>query len=404
MHPPLLMLVLVALLAGCHQIAGYEPAQAPDAAESADVIADGQPTVYDVMAADLGAPCEGASYPRCESDCAAIVCQNGYEEHIPCFLGCVGSEPIRCLHPSNIPLNFEGLEATVGNTAIQGGTVIFDTATGKIFTPGMIIRPAGEGVLKDIGFTVVHQPTTNMTDPPPLGVFVFGDLTIASGTTFKLIGRNAAVLLSSARVTIEGTIDVAADLAMPGPGGYAGGPPNGNGAGPCAGGKGQAELDVYSPPDIAGCSSGSGGGGHGAIGGEGGACSCPESSLSKSLNAGSAGSVCGTAELIPLMGGSSGAGGVDIFSDPPPLGAEASVPGKGGGGGGALQISARDAIEIRTGAMLSAGGGGGGQTQSGGGSGGGAGGAILLEAPTVSIASGVMLAANGGGGGAGDCS
>jgi hypothetical protein len=98
-------------------------------------------------------------------------------------------------------------------------------------------------------------------------------------------------------------------------------------------------------------------------------------------------SVYGTAQLVPLVGGSAGGTGA-IGSD--------------SGGGGAIQLVAGTSIDLKSGAFISAPGQFGDQgglvgTQEAGG--GGSGGAILLEAPTVTIAG--VLAANGGGGGSG---
>jgi hypothetical protein len=92
--------------------------------------------------------------------------------------------------------------------------------------------------------------------------------------------------------------------------------------------------------------------------------------------------------LVPLLGGSGG-GYASRFL--------CSVGPRGGHGGGAIQISAAEAIDVT--GMIDARGGGGGATEPNhGGAGGGSGGAILLEAPRVSLSG--ALGANGGAGGA----
>lgn len=95
----------------------------------------------------------------------------------------------------------------------------------------------------------------------------------------------------------------------------------------------------------------------------------------------------GTEGLEPLVGGMAGQAGCGDRD--------------GGGGGGALQISAGQSIRV-TGEITAGGGGGSGGGTSGscvGGAGGGSGGGILLEAPSLTMTG--TLAANGGGGGGG---
>ena len=98
--------------------------------------------------------------------------------------------------------------------------------------------------------------------------------------------------------------------------------------------------------------------------------------------------IYGDPTLVPLYGGMAGQ-------------SQSAVSGLGGGGGGALQITAGERISVP--GLINAGGGGG---QAGeniwgnsGAGGGGSGGAILLEAPAVTVTG--KLDANGGGGGGG---
>jgi hypothetical protein len=92
----------------------------------------------------------------------------------------------------------------------------------------------------------------------------------------------------------------------------------------------------------------------------------------------------GSADIRPLIGGSSG-------------GAGDGAPGGSGSGGGAIQIVAMGTLTVSTNANIVAGGGGASSCITSACSAGGSGGAILLESPTVTIAG--LLEANGGGGG-----
>src|SRR6185295_8234981 len=98
----------------------------------------------------------------------------------------------------------------------------------------------------------------------------------------------------------------------------------------------------------------------------------------------------GTAELVPLVGGSGGGSALGGFT--PTLGTNH--------GGGAVQIVSGDSILIGDVGVVDMGGGfPSSPSSSVEGGGGGSGGAILLEAPSVTVNG--VLAANGGGGGGG---
>jgi hypothetical protein len=171
--------------------------------------------------------------------------------------------------------------------------------------------------------------------------FTIGDL--------RIDGTRALVLYAYKDVIVTGRLDVTGQPNIPGPG----------------------ASYVYPGTPYKGF-----GGVGGSFGGVGG---------SNSNDRGVA-AAYGDASLVPLVGGMSG---------------EASG-GNAGGGGGALQISARESIQI-TGTIHAGGGGGGGGASAesiAGGGGGGSGGAVLLEAQTV-IVDGKILANGGGGGGGG---
>jgi hypothetical protein len=270
-----------------------------------------------------------------------------------------------------------------------GSEVVVNTDTGEITEDGEVFRPAGPGL--DAATGMAFNEIDQGPNAPPLGVFTMGSLEVRDGGTLRGVGANALVLLVDGDVAIGGLVTVAAAQSLGGPGGYSGGGPNVQGSGSCAGrlGDGIFDGDAY-------CSAGSSGAGFGFSGGWGGNCICGAPSNFVGAMGGAA--TCGTPELVPLVGGSSGAGGP--FAEGT---ATLTAPGPGGGGGGALQISATGSITVSATGRVNAGGGGGGETVDAGGAGGGAGGALLLEAPTVTIAVGGILAANGGGGGGGDC-
>jgi len=148
---------------------------------------------------------------------------------------------------------------------------------------------------------------------------------------------------------------------------------------------------------------GKGGGGGGASdatpgGGAGGGFATAGARGSTDVDAGYGGDVHGTAQLVPLAGGSGGAGGgsdVDITS--------AHRGGGGGGGAGAVLIYATGSVTV-SGTITAAGGNGGNGYTSGGssgGGGGGSGGGIFLHSGTVTMSGSPTLMTAGGTGGTG---
>jgi len=225
---------------------------------------------------------------------------------------------------------------------------------------------------------------------PGIGVFAFNNIDLQADLLVQ--GQNALALLACGDIDCSGVIDASALGSSGGPGGWDGGPVGGAGEGP-GGGKAAGDGTTDCPRL---CSAGGGGGGHGGRGGDGGGVTCDTQSGEVHLIPGDGGPVNGFAGLVPLTGGSGGAGGTDV-----PGGG--SSPGDGGGGGGAVQLSAGGHIWIRAPGGVTVAGDGGRETRSGGGAGGGAGGGILLEALEIQIGTAAFLAANGGGGGGGDC-
>jgi hypothetical protein len=208
--------------------------------------------------------------------------------------------------------------------------------------------------------TVVFDPFDSarwgrVLDADGDGVYHFTTITINSGTTLRFQGdrlNRPVYWLASGNVVINGsdldlsgaagtdTVDlrVRRQVAIPGSGGYAGG------AGGIAG------TSVLATP-------GEGpGGGSGLV-----ACSPPV--------CGQGGTFSGNRYLIPLVGGSGGAG------------AQYTRYFGGGAGGGAILIASSTSIAYSGGTISTRGGTGGG---AGGAGGGGSGGAIRLAAPVLS--------------------
>jgi hypothetical protein len=214
---------------------------------------------------------------------------------------------------------------------------------------------------------------------PPDGVFNFTTIDIPIGVTVTFIKNEAntpVYILATGDVTIDGTINVSGGNAVSispgaaGPGGFSGG----NGSGSGAGGNGLGPGGGAISHSTANSLQAGGGGGYGTPG---------------QTYAGAGGSTYGDARIIPLIGGSGGAGGNYVGFYP-------SLGGGGGGGGGAILIASSGAISV-SGYILANGGNGDvneNYTQGGGGSGG----AIKLVANNIS-GNGTISAV----GGRGDC-
>ncbi|MBN1771760.1 MAG: hypothetical protein JXB32_10895, partial [Deltaproteobacteria bacterium] len=242
--------------------------------------------------------CSGGAVMLCSEDGLSYTTE-------PCPLGCSDDPWAHCrqIVPSNLP-DADLLCAGSRNLAVRPETriVIFETDTGEIneWTETMVHvrqhRPEGEGDLEGIRYARVPQPD----GAPPLGVFSFARLIVPSGVSVVGSGSHALVLLSCNDVTLDGTVFVGAvqlvdgtgrTFRAPGPGGSPAG------AGPGAGGDGGWNPTYR-------ISGGGGGGGFGGGGGTGGNGGYHGPTL-----AGAAGHLYGSAELIPLWGGSGGGTG-----------------------------------------------------------------------------------------------
>lgn len=313
-----------------------------DVDAATDAPADAPPTcVPDTIVCDdaLGV------YTDCSID-------GSVELQIRCSLGCdPNMEKCVDIDPSNGLATYLDMASAAPDLVLQGTTVI-DTAAGTIFVDGesvVVPRFLAAGGIR---------------------VFAVRSLMISGTTTIVPDNGNPALaFVSDGDVVITGLLDVSANGSQGGPKAYWGGPLGGEWE--CAGG--------YSVDAVVGAG-GAGGAGGAQIGGDGGD------------GAPGQGAAGGTALVAvePLRGGCEGgtATGVSAYGD-------------GGGGGGALQITSRTRIELRTSGVIDASGGGArqpaGSRRAGGG--GGAGGNVVLEAPQVILdGPGVVVSTKGGGG------
>lgn len=220
------------------------------------------------------------------------------------------------------------------------------------------------------GTTLIFNP---LDFDPPLdtdgdGVYNFTTITIPQGVTVRFPGISLGAIywLATGGVTIDGTLDLSGEdgqvfsaennrPATPGAGGF-------------PGGIGRTQFNLAQPgggPGGGRVTSNDGGGGSYATTGGGGS--------------GIGGEVYGNGFLIPLIGGSGGAGNNLDF------GGFSGSGGSGGAGGGAILIASSQFIAINGGIN-----GNGGQRGSGTNNatkthgGGGSGGAVRLLAPTIS--------------------
>jgi hypothetical protein len=205
---------------------------------------------------------------------------------------------------------------------------------------------------------------------PDVVIIPLSGLTVASGSTLRLQGDRPVILAVFGDVSIAGTVDASGSGTTPGAGGNWS----------CGSSKGGDSTNN----DCTSGSSGAGGGGFGTAGGRGGS--------GGGGNRGSGGVARGNTDIVPLYGGCLGG---QVFHG------DGSDP-VGGGGGGAVQISAAGTLTV-SGAVRANGGVGaeGSCGNEAGGAGGGSGGAILLEGTAVST-SGATITANGGDGGDGE--
>ncbi|RMH42012.1 MAG: hypothetical protein D6689_09450 [Deltaproteobacteria bacterium] len=248
------------------------------------------------------------------------------------------------------------------------GTYVYDTDTGVLTAPG---GGASVPASSDLGGV--------------RAVWVRG-LMVGAAARLRAVGSAPLLIASFGDIDVVGTIDASSGF---------------DGSGYVRGAGANSSACPASPPDPgATCAQhGGSGGGGGAFGGDGG-------------RGGEGGDTrdCGGGFPDGIPGG---AGGVAVAAPPEMLrggcaGADGAANndgfdtyGRGGPGGGAVHLAARDALRV-TGRVLAGGAGGGpGTGHRAGGGGGGSGGMIGLEGGTVTIGPLAVVAANGGGGGGG---
>lgn len=256
-------------------------------------------------------------------------------------------------------------------------TSTFNTGTGQ-FEGEPVGLPAG------CIYGAESIPGNDGGPPSIIAVLAVRSLTISSTGVLKVTGPNPLVIAAANTIQVDGTIDGSANFHAAGPGGLRTGPGvGGNG--------GNSEL----------VDSGGAGGSFGTLGADG----ADARGSTVSITGGARGNTYNDDTFSRvLQAGSAGGNGAGPVTDTDPF----IACGLGGGGGGAIQLTAKTSLQIgATGRILVNGGGGLGgcgdnstnDARSGGG--GGSGGALFLEAPTVSIDNGAVLTANGGGGGSG---
>lgn len=187
---------------------------------------------------------------------------------------------------------------------------------------------------------------------------------VAADSTLRVIGDKPLLILSRSTIDIVGKIDVSSTRN-----------PLIAGAGARTSGC-QGEMGGGAGEDFGG----GGGGGYQAGGGDGG-----------DGNGGrEGGDATGSIAPVGVQGGCPGGDG-----------GSGAMVGRGGAGGGAVQLTAEASIVVRPMGRILAGGMGGSGAVNGGGGGGGSGGFVGLDARSVTLEAGALIAANGGAGGTG---
>ncbi len=214
-------------------------------------------------------------------------------------------------------------------------------------------------------------PAQPPTVGPPVGGFVVvpaTNLFISTQSELRVVGNFPVIFAVYGSALLDGRLDASAEASTPGPGAA---------VAPCTLGQGTDAVGTQTNLN------GGGGGGFGSPGGD---------SDGAGPSGSPGGSTEGDASLVPLRAGCRG-GNVQSAT----MGGRVS---EGGGAGGAIQISAANAVIINGTLSVSGGGGEGGRGLSAG-AGGGSGGAVLIEALVLELEASAAITANGGSGGAG---
>ena len=296
--------------------------------------------------------CDGDDSTGCEAqlgtDAHCSSCTDACGTNQVCSSGnCVGK--FVTFQPSNV--NAGALNSSSApDVQLDCGTINLDT--GSLSGNGWCGRP---------GPSLIVQ---KQTGGPDVVVLPMKSLTIASGSTLRVLGSRPVALVVFGDVNVAGTIDVSANGSSGGAGNHWNCAPN------SVGSNGD---DTRSD---GGNNGGGGGGAFAASGGRGG--------NGGGQQGGNGGQARGSALLTPLIPGCNGGWGGGCGGAP-------------GGGGGAVELAASGSIDI-TGSVLARGNNGfTGCDASGGATGGGSGGAILIQGNLVSL-SGSLIAEGGTGG------
>jgi hypothetical protein len=272
------------------------------------------------------------------------------------------------------------IDGGAGDDAVDADSWVCSALTAHHFAGCDIPRPTRQLVLDaagtytyDTDLAILIAPNTDVSQPEHVTVAAgrlvsVEQVTIASGTTLRVIGAKPLIIASWSTISIAGTIDASSTATE-----------QGAGANPatCA-----AHAAANGGNDTAGAGGGGGGGFRGA-GGKGGGGDGDN-------NGGPAGTAVAMTPAMLAGGCAGGRGGIGNANG-----------GNGGNGGGAIQLTALDSITIDGAIHVGGSGGGGGTGDNGGGGGGGSGGMIGLESASITLGAASMLAANGGGGGGG---
>jgi hypothetical protein len=270
---------------------------------------------------------------------------------------------VACTAWQFIPRMFHAcdLPAPTGGLRLDSGTYTYDTDRGELRAPGGQLMTAPASLTLQIGGHAVRAVAVD-------------ELRIAAGAQLRAIGSQPLLLASFSRATVAGAIDVSSSQTV-------------RGAGALASCEGQ-EL-------LAGAASAKGGGGGaGASFGLPGGAGAAGANDDQQPIPGGAARVAADWQVMLRGGCPGGTGGVGT------AGATPADSGRGGWGGGAIQLVAAEAITI-AGQIRAGGAGGGSGSVYGGGGGGGSGGLVGIEAPSIQLAGGARLLVSGGGGAAG---
>jgi hypothetical protein len=280
--------------------------------------------------ADTDADADGTA------DCADA-CPSGAWTTGPCL-------PYTPLNLDPTRLDFVNAKPAVFNC---GTTTVDTTASAPVLSNGCGVAAA------------LHVDTR--PDGTSLVVLTVRDLTVAAGSTLRLIGSRPVAIAAFGDVSVDGSVDASANASVGGAG-------SGMSCDASTGGDGVGNSSTGG--------GGGGGGGFGTAGGPGG--------TGDGARAGAGGAPRADASLVPLRAGCPGGrgGGCSTFA----------------AGGGAVQLSASGRVTVKGTIRASGAAGTRGCGSEGGGSGGGSGGGILIEAKAIEAAANALDVSGGRGG------